>query len=327
MPSSKKKILAATLGPLVWLAQRRWLHHQEQAADELVVTRPRGRVARVAAATAGLLALCLLALCLLTSYRLSIRSALAAPPPTSAQSAIERHFSAKKLRGCFLLADVKQRRLLAEYGGARCRRALAPCSTFKLPNSMFGLDAGVLKDLETRFAWDGRKRRFKAWNRDHTLKTAFRDSVVWYYRRVARGVGRERMQRFLRRTHYGSRRLPTGAKLTEFWLNGSLTVTAHQQLALLRALYTDTLAVSPAARRLGRTLMRQQVSADGTVFGGKTGTCMSRAGKLTDGWFIGHLKRSGQDYVFVTLIEAPDQAWGRRARQLSRAILKTLKLL
>jgi bla regulator protein BlaR1 len=218
--------------------------------------------------------------------------------------------------GCFLLQDTRSGEVVS-VGGERCVEAQPPCSTFKLPHAMIALDAGVLAGPDVRFRWDGRRKAFKAWQRDHTLKSAFRHSVVWYFQRVARGVGAKRMKRYLDRLGYGNRAV--GSRLTRFWIDGTLRITPRQQLELLNRLYHDKLPLSRRAQRIGREL----VAGAG---GGKTGTCMA-GGKLTTGWYVGHRSHAGRDYVFVTLIHAKDGAWGREARELSHAILRDAGLM
>jgi beta-lactamase class D/beta-lactamase regulating signal transducer with metallopeptidase domain len=281
--------------------------------------RPCSR--RRVVATGALLGV--IALAVLPPWRLG-RAAPRQPDlsPRRGATVVQKHFGRHKVKGCFLLADVKRGTLLT-VGGKRCDLQLPPCSTFKLPHAMFGVDAGVLAGPETSFRWDHSKQHFKAWERDHTLRTAFRDSVLWFFQRVARGVGRERMRRFLDALKYGNRKM--SSKLTRFWIDGSLKISAQQQLRLLVDLYRDRLPVSRRARRIARELMAQS-RAPGLVFGGKTGTCMMD-GKITTGWYIGHLKRSTTDYVFVTLIRAERDAWGPKAKKISRAILEGLELV
>jgi beta-lactamase class D len=49
---------------------------------------------------------------------------------------------------------------------------------------------------------------------------------------MARRIGRERMQDYLKAADYGNHL--TGEKIHEFWLDGSLNISAHQQMGFLR---------------------------------------------------------------------------------------------
>src|SRR5262245_60529795 len=101
-------------------------------------------------------------------------------------------------RACFLLHEVgagEVRRSPAEACGTR----VSPQSTFKIPHALAGLDAGVIRDAASSFAYDGTDYPFESWKRDHTLATAMRYSVVWWFQRVARELGATREREYLAR--------------------------------------------------------------------------------------------------------------------------------
>ena len=118
---------------------------------------------------------------------------------------------------------------------------LPPCSTFKVFHALIGLDSGVLDrdDARTLMKWNGKPSSIAAWNHDQTLASAMRHSVVWYFQRVATGIGEERMQRGLDRIGYGNRDISGG--LTRFWLQSSLKISPREQVGLLRALFNGSL--------------------------------------------------------------------------------------
>lgn len=53
-----------------------------------------------------------------------------------------------------------------------------PASTFKIPNSIIALESGIVENDNTLLKWDGKKRYLKIWEKDLTLKDAFRLSCV-----------------------------------------------------------------------------------------------------------------------------------------------------
>lgn len=75
--------------------------------------------------------------------------------------------------GALVLLDV-ERNITYRYNPERCAERLAPCSTFKIPNALIGLETGVLKDADHLYPWDGAVLWNDNWNRDHTLASAFR---------------------------------------------------------------------------------------------------------------------------------------------------------
>ena len=81
---------------------------------------------------------------------------------------------------------------------------MSPQSTFKIPHALAALDAGVVTGADSAFAYDGSPQSFDAWRRDHTLATAMRYSVVWWFQRVAEKLGATREQDYLQRFAYGN---------------------------------------------------------------------------------------------------------------------------
>src|SRR3954454_13571330 len=83
------------------------------------------------------------------------------------------------------------------FGGGECDRRTLPASTFKVPHALIALDTGVITGT-TVMKWDGRRWYFRSWERDHTLDSAIKNSVVWFFQNIARSVGREREVEHLR---------------------------------------------------------------------------------------------------------------------------------
>ncbi|MFA5391380.1 MAG: efflux RND transporter periplasmic adaptor subunit [Candidatus Omnitrophota bacterium] len=58
-------------------------------------------------------------------------------------------------------------------------RRVPPCSTFKIYNTLMGLELGLIKDPDAPwYKWDGVHYNIDEWNRDLTLREAFRVSAV-----------------------------------------------------------------------------------------------------------------------------------------------------
>src|SRR5258708_20711689 len=103
------------------------------------------------------------------------------------------HFEAKGVRGTFVLFEPANDRYLV-YNAARAEQRFPPASTFKIPNALIGLEVGSIADENEVFRWDGKPKVRAAWERDHTLATGMRESVVWMFQEVARRTGRERIR-------------------------------------------------------------------------------------------------------------------------------------
>jgi beta-lactamase class D len=214
---------------------------------------------------------------------------------------------------CFLLNEVGKgevRRRPAEI----CTTRLLPASTFKIPHALAALDAGVVSGPGEWMKYDGAPTEMEAWRHDHTLQTAMRDSVVWYFQRIARRLGLERERDYLRKFDYGNADPSSG--LTTFWLGGSLQITPEEQLRFMQRLYRDELPTSPAAMHTVRQLIVQPAGVvvnatgthtfaapwpSGTIVSAKTGSGTDRGGKSVR-WLVGHVARQGRSWIFVSCV-------------------------
>ncbi|MDF2874857.1 MAG: Beta-lactamase [Sporomusa sp.] len=226
--------------------------------------------------------------------------------------------------GTFILYDEDSDRYII-YNEQQSNVRLSPCSTFKIFNSLIGLESGVLdqEDVFTLIKWNGQQYPYPAWNRDHTLASAIANSVVWYYREVARRVGNDRMEEYINKLHYGNQDISGG--IDQFWLGSSLKISAREQVELLQQLYNDKLPFAPDNMAVVRKIIVLTASND-LVFSGKTGSAY-QDGHYSLGWFVGSVEKDGHKYFFATnILNGPD-AHGGKAREISKLILKELGLL
>lgn len=222
---------------------------------------------------------------------------------------------------CFIMFEKNSSKYFV-YHPERCEKRLSPCSTFKIPNSLAGLDSGVLKNENHVFKWDGIKHDINDWNRDQTLQSAMIHSCVWYYQKVAASVGAERMQDYLNKSDYGNKDITSG--ITTFWLGNSLKISAKEQVEFLKRLIDDQLPFSARSMAITRGLLRLNSTELGTLYG-KTGTD-GEHGKYFLGWFVGYVVRADGIYVFATNMEG-DGARGPKARQLCETLFKEVGLM
>jgi bla regulator protein BlaR1 len=227
--------------------------------------------------------------------------------------------------GCFVLYDAQSDSYL-RFNAKACAERFTPCSMFKVANSLIALQTGVASGPEFFLKWDGVRRPIAAWNSDHTMRSAFSNSVVWYYQEMARRVGPERMAAYVRRLDYGNCDVSGG--ITNFWLESTLLISADEQLEFLRRLWANSLPVSKDAQRITRELMELDRSSDGRrVLFGKTGTAGDAKANIARlGWFVGCVKEGERRVFFATRIAGERDASGRQARQIAEDILKSLKI-
>lgn len=235
----------------------------------------------------------------------------------------ELHSYFQNFDGCFLLYDMKTGKY-SVYNEVRSEKQFSPCSTFKIYNSLIGLETKVLQDENTVLKWDGTHYPIESWNRDHTLKSAIANSVVWYYKQSASKVGPERMKQYIDLLNYGNKDISSG--ITNFWLHpNSLKISPKEQMDLLRKLYNYQL---PFSRRNIDSVKKiiVQFNDGGTVLSGKTGSGM-KDNQYVLGWFVGYVEKEGNVYFFVNNIEGQDNAGGDKAKSITLSILKDKGLI
>lgn len=241
----------------------------------------------------------------------------------------------KETTGAFVLYDLKANHYL-RYNEARCRQRFSPYSTFKIPNSLIGLDAKVLADDAHPMRWEPQKypeaagwteAPFVHWKQDQTLRSAMKYSVVWYYRELAKRIGEERMKKYIAAFGYGNQDVAGGLDsprlFQAFWLNSSLRISADEQIEFLKQFYTGKLPVTTQATAIVRDILVLEKTPRYTL-SGKTGGGSLPNGKSL-GWFVGYVETQGNVYFFATNIEGANYAAIRDRRiELTKQILAEL---
>ncbi|MDF2892859.1 MAG: Beta-lactamase [Clostridia bacterium] len=224
--------------------------------------------------------------------------------------------------GCFVLYN-PETNTYTIHNKEKSIMRLPPNSSFKIYNSLIGLESGVLKDENTLFQWDGTKHSIEVWNQDHTLASAFSNSVVWYYKQLASQVGEKTMQEYIDKIEYGNKDISGG--IDRFWLQSSIKISPMEQIELLRKLYNFELPFKKENIDVVKKIMILS-NKNGIVFRGKTGSGM-KDGKYINGWFVGYVEKEDKVYLFATNIEAVQEADGKRAKEITIELLKSKDLL
>ena len=241
---------------------------------------------------------------------------------TVARPEWQKHFDAKGLKGTFVLFEPALDRysILDE---ARAKQRFLPCSTFKIPNAIIGLDEGSITDENEVFHWDGKPKPIPEWERDHTLGSGMKYSVVWMFQEIARRTGKARMKDWMERLEYGNRDISGGIDL--FWLQGGLRVSAMEQVQMLHKLAEGRLPATQRSQRLVRDALVLEKTRDYTLYG-KTGT--QPTGPNAINWWVGWVERKGRPvaYFAMNFKPAPNTVYKDRL-DIGRAILREVKAL
>lgn len=227
-------------------------------------------------------------------------------------------FDQHGLAGTTVVYDLKADRFDV-YDVERAKRSLTPASTFKIANSLISLETGVVRDEWQVLRWDGVKRDIEAWNRDHTLRTGIKYSVVPAFQQIAREIGQERMQSWIQKLGYGNQDISGG--IDHFWLGSSLKISAWEQIGFLKRLYRLELPVSERSMRIVKDALITEATAS-YLIRAKTGW---QPGEPSIGWWVGWVEKDDNTYFFATNMDIADASPTRMT--VTKEILKTLGVL
>ena len=205
------------------------------------------------------------------------------------------------LTGTILVSDPATGRSFG-YNQARWDSGYLPASTFKIPNTLIGLETGVI-DTSYVFRWNGKKRRLPQWNKDMTLSEAFRVSCVPCYQELARKTGPDRMQSYLEKIQYPGMDVHQD-NIDLFWLEGRSRITPRQQVDFMRRLYNQELPLKPSVMQMMKAIMVNEVTP-GYTLSGKTGWAVRNGNNY--GWLVGWIETKGKVCFFATLVEPENQ--------------------
>lgn len=229
------------------------------------------------------------------------------------------YFSEADAKGTIVVLDARtDKEVMFVHDPERAARRYSPASTFKIPHSLFALDAGILRDEFQLIPWDGKRRQVESWNKDQDLRTAMRNSTVWVYERFAQQLGARRETDYLRQIGYGNA-LASGAQ--PFWIEGDLAISADEQIAFLRRLYRNELPFRVEHQRLVKDVL---INAAGTdwILRAKSGW----SGKT--GWWAGWVEWPSGPVFFALNIDTPNRLADLHKRQeICRRILRSMNAL
>ena len=200
---------------------------------------------------------------------------------------------------------------------ADCATRLSPASTYKIPHALIGLETGVITETTVE-KWDGVKHPDQPkWNQDHTVLSAMRPSVLWFFQAMAPRIGAARAHEWLQRCQYGN--ADTSGPITQYWINGRLRISPDEQLAFVKKFYDGTLPVSKAhADRLKEALEQAAGTVEnargvhkldakwraGLSLNSKTGATTIASGESVS-WLVGQLTVDRRQLAFVSAVWRP----------------------
>lgn len=219
------------------------------------------------------------------------------------------------LNGAAVVYDVSNRRYTI-YNSDLALTRRSPCSTFKIISSLIALENGVITPKDSTRTWSGEIFWNEDWNKDIDFSEAFRTSCVWYYRQVIDDIGKNMMQKELKKLQYGNcdisdwkGRLNTNNNnraLTGFWIESSLMISPKEQVEVMERIFGDSSDYSEKTQKELKQVMlvSEQNQTDISIYG-KTG--MGKAdGIVVDAWFTGFAESTEGNLYFCVYLGRAD---------------------
>jgi len=222
------------------------------------------------------------------------------PNNVTEDNSLKKYFDSANVTGCFGLYDNGQGHFTI-YNLNRFRdSSYSPASTFKIVNSLIGIQTGVISDEKMVIRWDSVKRWNEDWNKDLTMEEAFKLSAVPYYQEIARRIGRDTMKIWIDSLGYGNKNI--SGPIDSFWLNNRLKITPDEEMGLVKKLYFGQLPFYERTQNIVRKVMLHEDNTNYKL-SYKTGWGNKENGNEI-GWVVGWIEENKHPYFFVLNIES-----------------------
>lgn len=192
----------------------------------------------------------------------------------------------------------------------------SPCSTFKIISSLIALENGIIEPDNSTRTWSGEIFWNEEWNRDIDFSDAFHASCVWYFREVIDEIGKDTMQKELKKLEYGNcdisdwaGRLNTNNNnpvLTGFWIESSLLISPKEQTEVMQRIFGANSDYSEKTlEQLKQVMLLSEQSETDISIYGKTG--MGKAyGIVVDSWYTGFADTTDNRIYFCVYLGETD---------------------
>ena len=226
-----------------------------------------------------------------------------------------------KYEGSFVLYDLRND-VWSIHDIKHATLRVAPDSTYKIYDALFGLEEGVITPQDSFIAWNGENYPFEAWNADQTLQSAMASSVNWYFQSVDEQLGTTSVYDYIKEIGYGNKNM--SGDFSTYWMESSLKISPIEQVELLTQLQNNNFGFAPENINAVKDSICLSSSDAGTFYG-KTGTGRVD-GQDVNGWFIGYIETADNTYFFATNIQREKQATGEKETEITLSILSDLNI-
>ncbi|KHF41638.1 BlaR1 family beta-lactam sensor/signal transducer [Halalkalibacter okhensis] len=191
-----------------------------------------------------------------------------------------------------------------------------PASTYKIYNSLFALQSGIISQGNSDLPWDGTIYQYEEWNQDQDLLSAMKSSASWYFHELDQQIGAEMLRDYYQHIQYGNTQVKD---VSSYWLDGTLKISPVEQVNVLKDFYYNEFMFEPVNIQTIKDSLFLEEAGGNRLFG-KTGTVVIDGEHI--GWFVGYLEAADHTTFFAVYIEGDKQASGSSAAEVALSILE-----
>lgn len=237
-------------------------------------------------------------------------------PAAAEDQALAGLFSQQGITGTIVLSSLHSGKKFI-HNDSRAIERFTTASTFKIFNTLISLEEKAVSGKDDVLEWNGNVYDYPDWNHNQTLESAFKVSCVWCFQDLARLVGAENYRKYLRKAAYGELREPF--EVTSFWLDGSLQISAGEQVTFLKKVYLRALPFSASSYETLRQIMLVEKTPAYTMWA-KTGWAASIKPQV--GWYVGYIETPRDVWFFAMNMEVRSEKDLPLRQELTREALQ-----
>jgi len=206
-------------------------------------------------------------------------------------------FAAHGVDGTMVISSLNDEQRFV-HNDDRANHQFTTASTFKVLNALISLEEKAISGKAAILKWNGHIYEYAPWNNDQTLASAFKVSCVWCFQELARRVGSKKYRNYIRNLSYGKLNEPFNE--TTFWLDGSLKISAIEQIDFLKKVHLRSL---PFKAHSFNTLQEIMLVENATNFTLRAKTGWAVQAKPQLGWYVGYIETKEDVWFFATNIK------------------------
>ena len=219
-------------------------------------------------------------------------------------------FNDRGVAGTFVMVDAGADKVFV-WNHERAQQRFPPGETFRIANAILALETGVVKRIDDIVPFNSKEDRsfgevlyFYFYgmalkrpgdpNGARNLRKKMRAPTTRTFRWLARGIGAKRMRDGLAKFNYGN--MQVGNAVDRFWKNGSLQISALEQVEFLGKVARAQIPVSQEILNDVRQLTLFEKTKHYELHS-KSGWLITPKPEL--GWWVGWVERGNEVFPFA----------------------------